>query len=45
MPSERLAKGKPETGVIILSASQEGDHILLSIQDDGAGMDPEKLKI
>ena len=44
MPSERLAKGKPETGVIILSASQEGDHILLSIQDDGAGMDPEKLK-
>ena len=44
MPSDRLAKGKPETGVIILSASQEGDHILLSIQDDGAGMDPEKLK-
>lgn len=44
MPSDRLAKGKSETGVIILSASQEGDHILLSIQDDGAGMDPEKLK-
>ena len=27
-----------------LSASQEGDHILLKIEDDGAGMDPEKLK-
>lgn len=44
MPADRLAKGKTETGTIILSASQEGDHILLSIQDDGAGMDPERLK-
>ncbi|MGL4613237.1 MAG: chemotaxis protein CheA [Shewanella sp.] len=44
MPAEREALGKPRTGTITLSASQEGDHILLKIQDDGAGMDPEKLK-
>ena len=31
-------------GTITLSASQQGDHILLCIEDDGAGMDPEKLK-
>lgn len=44
MPDVREAAGKPRTGVITLSASQEGDHILLKIVDDGAGMDPEKLK-
>ncbi len=44
LPSDREACGKPRTGTITLSASQEGDHILLKIEDDGAGMDPEKLK-
>ncbi|QYJ74073.1 chemotaxis protein CheA [Shewanella sp. FJAT-52076] len=44
MPADRVASGKPKTGTITLSASQEGDHILLKIEDDGAGMDPEKLK-
>lgn len=44
MPDEREAAGKPRTGTITLSASQEGDHILLKIQDDGAGMEPGKLK-
>ncbi|QYJ83734.1 chemotaxis protein CheA [Shewanella aegiceratis] len=44
MPDEREANGKSRTGTITLSASQEGDHILLKIEDDGAGMDPEKLK-
>ncbi|MBR9856114.1 MAG: chemotaxis protein CheA [Gammaproteobacteria bacterium] len=44
MPAEREAAGKPRAGVIRLTASQEGDHILLGIEDDGAGMDPEKLK-
>ncbi|MBL4909447.1 MAG: chemotaxis protein CheA, partial [Alteromonadaceae bacterium] len=43
-PDVREAKGKPREGSVILSASQEGDHILLTIKDDGAGMDPEKLK-
>jgi two-component system chemotaxis sensor kinase CheA len=44
MPATREANGKPRTGTITLSASQEGDHILLKIEDDGAGMDPETLK-
>ena len=44
LPEERLKAGKPKIGTIRLSASQEGDHILLLIEDDGAGMDPEKLK-
>ncbi len=44
MPEVREAAGKPRTGNVTLAASQEGDHILLTIQDDGAGMDPEKLK-
>ncbi|MCF6434731.1 chemotaxis protein CheA [Pseudoalteromonas sp. MMG022] len=44
MPSVREAAGKSRTGTVTLSASQEGDHILLTIRDDGAGMDPEKLK-
>ncbi|WP_028110169.1 chemotaxis protein CheA [Ferrimonas futtsuensis] len=44
MPDDREAAGKPRQGNILLSASQEGDHILLCIRDDGAGMDAEKLK-
>jgi len=44
MPSVREASGKSRTGTVTLSASQQGDHILLTIEDDGAGMDAEKLK-
>ncbi|MEW9797522.1 chemotaxis protein CheW [Alteromonas sp. CYL-A6] len=44
MPDDRQAAGKPRMGKVKLSASQEGDHILLTIEDDGKGMDPEKLK-
>ncbi|OUR75108.1 chemotaxis protein CheA [Colwellia psychrerythraea] len=43
-PDTREAIGKPREGTVLLSASQEGDHILLTIKDDGAGMDAEKLK-
>ncbi|PKG81159.1 chemotaxis protein CheA [Colwellia sp. 75C3] len=43
-PDVREALGKPREGTVLLSASQEGDHILLTIKDDGAGMDAEKLK-
>lgn len=44
LPSVREGLGKSRTGRMVLSAVQEGDHILLSISDDGAGMDPEKLR-
>lgn len=43
-PEEREASGKPRGGRVILSAEQEGDHILLSISDDGKGMDPNVLR-
>ncbi|KHO65512.1 chemotaxis protein CheA [Pseudomonas flexibilis] len=44
MPEERLAAGKPRTGKVVLSAEQEGDHILLLITDDGKGMDANILR-
>ena len=44
MPEDRVAVGKSQTGKVILSASQEGDHIELAIVDDGGGMDPDKLR-
>ncbi len=43
-PEEREASGKPRNGRVILAAEQEGDHILLSISDDGKGMDPVVLR-
>ncbi|HET8903322.1 MAG TPA: chemotaxis protein CheA [Saccharospirillum sp.] len=43
-PEVREAAGKPRTGKVVLSAEQEGDHILLIIRDDGGGMDPDKLR-
>ncbi|MBB1271669.1 chemotaxis protein CheA [Psychromonas sp. SR45-3] len=44
MPDVRMQSGKETQGRILLSAAQEGDHILLVIEDDGAGMDAERLK-
>ncbi len=44
MPDDRVAAGKERQGAVILSASQEGDHILLSIEDDGKGMDADVLR-
>ena len=43
-PEERDAAGKPRCGRVILAAEQEGDHILLSISDDGKGMDANVLR-
>jgi two-component system chemotaxis sensor kinase CheA len=44
LPDVREAAGKPRMGKVILAAEQEGDHILLSITDDGAGMNPDFLR-
>lgn len=44
LPDVREKSGKSRTGLVVLSAQQEGDHILLTISDDGAGMDPNKLR-
>ncbi len=44
LPEVREKNGKPRQGTVTLSAAQEGDHILLTIEDDGAGMDAEFLR-
>jgi two-component system chemotaxis sensor kinase CheA len=43
-PDERVRKKKARAGRVVLSAKQAGDHILISIEDDGKGMDPEILR-
>jgi two-component system chemotaxis sensor kinase CheA len=43
-PNVRESLGKPRRGTIHLSAGHEGNHIVIEIQDDGAGIDPEKIK-
>src|SRR3972149_89178 len=40
LPEDRLRKGKPESGTITLSAFQEGNSIVIQIEDDGKGIDP-----
>ena len=42
-PAERERAGKPRVGRVVLSASQSGGQIVVSIKDDGRGLDPAKL--
>ena len=44
LPEERLAKGKNETGQITLRAYHEGGQVHIEIEDDGAGVDPAKVR-
>ncbi len=44
MPDVREAAGKPRQGTVTLAAKQEGEHILLTISDDGAGIDANGLR-
>jgi len=44
LPEVRKAAGKSETGNINLSAEQDGNNIIISIEDDGKGIDPEVIK-
>jgi len=43
-PEQRFADGKPRQGTVMLSAVQEGDQILITISDDGKGMNPQQLR-
>ncbi|MEE7548594.1 chemotaxis protein CheA, partial [Xanthomonas sp. Kuri4-1] len=43
-PALREATGKPRSGHVRLSAQQEGDYVSIEVQDDGAGIDPERLR-
>ena len=43
-PAERLRKVKPAAGQLLISAEQQGNRILISVHDDGRGIDPEELR-
>ncbi len=43
-PAEaRRQSGKPEQGIVKLSAFPQGNHIMITVEDDGAGMDPSRI--
>jgi len=44
MPEERVAKGKDRAGNIWLRAYQDGNNVVIEVDDDGAGIDIEKVK-
>lgn len=44
MPADRVKKGKDPKGTVILSAEHEGNNIVITIEDDGKGIDPNILK-
>jgi two-component system, chemotaxis family, sensor kinase CheA len=43
LPRERIADGKDPTGTIVLSARHEGNRIIISLKDDGRGIDTERV--
>ena len=43
LPDVRESAGKPRKGTIRLEARQEGDQIIISVADDGAGIDPARI--
>jgi two-component system, chemotaxis family, sensor kinase CheA len=43
-PEDRIRKGKPAGGKLVLRAFHEGGHVNIEIIDDGAGLNPEKIK-
>jgi len=43
-PADRAAVGKPSEGMVRISAAQEGNSIVIRIQDDGRGLQIEKIK-
>jgi two-component system chemotaxis sensor kinase CheA len=43
-PAERLAKGKPATGQITLTAAHEDGQVRIEIRDDGRGIDPQAVR-
>lgn len=42
-PAERLAKGKPEEGTVTLRAYHSGNHVFIELEDDGAGINKERV--
>ncbi|NEO76095.1 hybrid sensor histidine kinase/response regulator [Moorena sp. SIO4G3] len=44
LPEERLAAGKPRAGKITLGAFYQGNQTVISISDNGAGIDPDRIR-
>ncbi len=42
-PEDRVAKGKEETGTLRLCAYHQGSNIVIELQDDGRGIDPDRI--
>ncbi|OCX61327.1 chemotaxis protein CheA [Lysinibacillus sp. AR18-8] len=42
-PTARRAKGKPEEGTVVLRAYHSGNYVFIEIEDDGAGINREKV--
>ncbi len=43
-PEERIAFGKPPEGKIVLRAYYEGENVVIEVEDDGRGIDPEIVR-
>ena len=44
-PEERVAAGKPATGVLEISAQHAGGNVVISVRDDGRGIDPHRVAV
>jgi two-component system, chemotaxis family, sensor kinase CheA len=44
-PEQRVQKGKPETGIIKITAFHSGNYIIIKIEDDGTGINCEKIRL
>jgi two-component system, chemotaxis family, sensor kinase CheA len=44
LPAERVAKGKSPTGRVTLAAAHDGDHVVITIRDDGKGLDAAAIR-
>jgi chemosensory pili system protein ChpA (sensor histidine kinase/response regulator) len=45
LPSDRIARGKPAAGTIHLRAAHRGNSIVVEVEDDGGGLDLEKIRM
>ncbi len=43
-PAQRIAAGKPAQGTVTLDAFHRGNRVVIQVRDDGAGLDPQKIR-
>ncbi|QJR09009.1 Sensor histidine kinase RcsC [Usitatibacter rugosus] len=44
MPEERVKRGKPEIGELLIDAAQRGNEVVLTVSDDGAGLNYKRIR-